>query len=242
MKKTIVVMPVANEEKTMEQLLDGLLELPYDNLFIYPVIDDYSKDRTEEIIRKKEEETGRVKCIYYKESRGVITCYLEGFRQALADGAEWIVEMDGGMSHLPEELPRFLEKLEAGYECVWGSRFMKGGEMKNLPLYRRFLSRGGTFLSNFVLGTHLRDMTSGFEAFTAEVMNEMNLDAILSRGHMYQTEMRYYCRNKKTVEVPIHYVGGESSLKGSSVTEALRLLFLLKENEEHFWKGYQCKK
>ncbi len=236
MKKTIVVMPVANEEKTMEQLLDGLLELPYDNLFIYPVIDDYSKDRTEEIIRKKEEETGRVKCIYYKESRGVITCYLEGFRQALADGAEWIVEMDGGMSHLPEELPRFLEKLEAGYECVWGSRFMKGGEMKNLPLYRRFLSRGGTFLSNFVLGTHLRDMTSGFEAFTAEVMNGMNLDAILSRGHMYQTEMRYYCRNKKTVEVPIHYVGGESSLKGSSVTEALRLLFLLKENEEHFWK------
>lgn len=237
MKKTIVVMPVANEEKTMEQLLDRLLELPYDNLFVYPVIDDYSKDRTEEIIRKKEEETGRVKCIYYKESGGVITCYLEGFRQALADGAEWIVEMDGGMSHLPEELPRFLEKLEAGYECVWGSRFMKGGEMKNLPLYRRFLSRGGTFLSNFVLGTHLRDMTSGFEAFTAEVMNEMNLDAILSKGHMYQTEMRYYCRNKKTVEVPIHYVGGESSLKGSSVTEALRLLFLLKENEAHFWKG-----
>lgn len=229
-------MPVANEEKTMEQLLDRLLELPYDNLFVYPVIDDYSKDRTEEIIRKKEEETGRVKCIYYKESGGVITCYLEGFRQALADGAEWIVEMDGGMSHLPEELPRFLEKLGAGYECVWGSRFMKGGEMKNLPLYRRFLSRGGTFLSNFVLGTHLRDMTSGFEAFTAEVMNEMNLNAILSKGHMYQTEMRYYCRNKKTVEVPIHYVGGESSLKGSSVTEALRLLFLLKENEAHFWK------
>lgn len=144
--------------------------------------------------------------------------------------------MDGGMSHLPEELPRFLEKLEEGYECVWGTRFMKGGEMKNLPLYRRFLSKGGTLLSNFVLGTHLRDMTSGFEAFTREVMEEMNLDAILSRGHMYQTEMRYYCRNKKTVEVPIHYVGGESSLKGSSVTEALRLLFRLKENEVHFWK------
>lgn len=229
-------MPVANEERTMEQLLDRLLELPYDNLFVYPVIDDYSKDGTEEIIRRKEAETGRVKCIYYKESKGVITCYLEGFRQALADGAEWIVEMDGGMSHLPEELPRFLEKLEEGYECVWGSRFMKGGEMKNLPLYRRFLSKGGTLLSNFVLGTRLRDMTSGFEAFTKEVMEEMDLDAILSRGHMYQTEMRYYCRNKKTVEVPIHYVGGESSLKGSSVTEALRLLFQLKENEIFFWK------
>lgn len=237
MKKTIVVMPVANEESTMEQLLDRLLALPYDNLFVYPVIDDYSKDRTEEIIRKKEAETGRVKCIYYKESRGVITCYLEGFRQALADGAEWIIEMDGGLSHLPEELPQFIEKLEEGYDCVWGSRFMKGGQMQNLPLYRRILSQGGTFLSNFVLGTKLKDMTSGFEAFQREVMEQMNLDQVLSKGHMYQTEMRFYCRKCKTVEVPIHYVGGESSLKGSSVTEALRLLFQLKENEAAFWKG-----
>lgn len=237
MKKTIVVMPVANEESTMEQLLDRLLALPYDNLFVYPVIDDYSKDRTEEIIRKKEEETGRVKCIYYKESKGVITCYLEGFRQALADGAEWIIEMDGGLSHLQEELPQFIEKLEEGYDCVWGSRFMKGGQMQNLPLYRRILSQGGTFLSNFVLGTKLKDMTSGFEAFQREVMEQMNLDQVLSKGHMYQTEMRFYCRKCKTVEVPIHYVGGESSLKGSSVTEALRLLFQLKENEAVFWKG-----
>ena len=236
MKKTIVVMPVANEENTMEELLDRLLALPYDNLFVYPVIDDYSKDKTEEIIRRKEAETGRVKCIYYKESKGVITCYLEGFRQALKDGAEWIVEMDGGLSHLPEELPQFLDKLKAGYDCVWGSRFMKGGQMSNLPLYRRILSQGGTFLSNFVLGTSLKDMTSGFEAFQREVMEEMNLERILSKGHMYQTEMRYYCRNLRTIEVPIHYIGGESSLKGSSVTEALRLLFELKKNEPTFWR------
>jgi len=236
MKKTIVVMPVANEENTMEQLLERLLALPYDNLFVYPVIDDYSKDRTEEIIRKKEAETGRVKCIYYKESKGVITCYLEGFRHALADGAEWIIEMDGGLSHLPEELPQFIEKLEEGYDCVWGSRFTSGGQMKNLPFYRRILSQGGTFLSNFVLGTRLKDMTSGFEAFQREVMEQMNLDRIMSKGHMYQTEMRYYCRKFKTIEVPIHYIGGESSLSGSSVTEALRLLFQLKENEHTFWK------
>lgn len=161
---------------------------------------------------------------------------MEGFRQALKDGAEWIIEMDGGLSHLPEELPQFIKKLEQGYDCVWGSRFMKGGEMSNLPFYRRVLSQGGTYLSNFVLGTRLKDMTSGFEAFQREVMEQMDLDSILSMGHMYQTEMRYYCRNKKTVEVPIHYVGGESSLKGSSVTEALRLLFQLKKNEVNFWK------
>ena len=236
MKKTVVVMPVANEEDTMTQILEELLALPYDNLYIYPVIDAYSKDHTEEIIRKKEKETDRVKCIFYKESKGVITCYLEGYRQALKDGAEWIIEMDGGMSHLPKELPQFIEKLEQGYDCVWGSRFVKGGEITNLPFYRRILSHGGTWLSNLVLGTKLKDMTSGYEAFTREVMEQMDLDAVLSRGHMYQTEMRFYCRNLHTVEVPIHYVGGTSSLKGSSVTEALKLLFQLKKNEKNFWK------
>ena len=236
MRKTIIVMPVANEESTMGQILDDILELPYDNLYIYPVVDSYSKDRTEEIIREKEKSSNKVKCIFYRESTGVISCYLEGFRQALADGAERILEMDGGGSHLPAEIPQFLEKMEEGYDCVWGSRFMEGGSMKEQPLYRRILSQGGTYLSNFVLGTRLKDMTSGFEGFQREVLESMNLDRFLSTGHMYQTEMRYYCRNLRTIEVPIHYVGTASSLKGSSVTEALQLLFQLKRNERLIWK------
>lgn len=231
MKKTIIVMPVANEEDTMERILEEILALPYDNLHIYPVIDGYSRDRTEEIIRAKAAQSERIKCIFYKESSGVISCYLEGFRQALMDGAEQILEMDGGGSHLPAEIPQFLERMEEGYDCVWGSRFMEGGSMRRQPLYRRILSQGGTFLANLVLGTRLRDMTSGFECFRREVLQELNLDAFLSTGHMYQTEMRFYCRYLRTVEVPIHYVGTASSLKSSSVTEALRLLFQLKKNE-----------
>lgn len=229
-KKTIIVMPVANEEATMAQVLDEILALDYDNLYIYPVVDSYSKDRTEEIIRSYES-TGRVKCIFYKESRGVITCYLEGFRQALKDGAECVLEMDGGGSHSPAEIPQFIEKLEEGYDCVWGSRFVEGGGISSQPLYRRILSSGGTILANLVLGTRLKDMTSGFEGFQAEVLRNMNLDAFLSLGHMYQTEMRYYCRKNKTIEVPIHYVGSSSSLKMKSVTEALKILFMLRSNE-----------
>lgn len=236
MKKTIIVMPVANEESTMGQLLDEILELPYDNLYIYPVIDNFSKDRTEEIIREREARNPKVKCIFFHESTGVISCYLEGFRQALADGAEQILEMDGGGSHLPSEIPQFLNKMAEGYECVWGSRFMKGGSMMEQPLYRRILSRGGTFLSNLVLGTNLKDMTSGFEMFQRKILENMNLDKFMSTGHMYQTEMRFYCRNLKTVEVPIHYVGTASSLKSSSVVEALKLLFQLKKNEKNIWK------
>ncbi len=233
MKKTIIVMPVANEEATMETVLDEILKLPYDNLYIYPVIDSYSTDRTEEIIHKKEKESSRVKCIFYKESKGVITCYLEGFRQALKDGAERIIEMDGGGSHSPSEIPQFIEKLEQGYECVWGSRFIDGGGIHNQPLYRRFLSGGGTYLANFVLGTKLKDMTSGFEGFQREILMRMDLDEFLSKGHMYQTEMRYYCRNFHTIEVPIHYTGSESSLKAKSVVEALNILFKLKKHEQY---------
>ena len=233
MKKTIIVMPVANEEETMGRVLEEILALPYDNLYVYPVVDNFSKDRTEEIIRDYEAKTGRVKCIFYKESRGVISCYLEGFRRALEDGAEQIIEMDGGGSHSPKEIPQFIENLEKGYDCVWGSRFVEGGDISNHPLYRRILSSGGTTLSNLVLGTKLKDMTSGFEGFQRKVLEEMNLDQFLSTGHMYQTEMRYYCRNLHTIEVPIHYIGGSSSLRFKAVKEAFRILFQLKKHEKY---------
>ena len=235
MKKTIIVMPVANEEATMGSMIESILALPYDNLFLYPVIDSYSKDRTEEIIRSYEK-TGRVKCIFYEGSTGVISCYLEGYRRALADGAECVLEMDGGGSHQPDEIPQFIEKMEEGYDCVWGSRFTKGGGMSHQPLYRKILSSGGTILANLVLGTKLSDMTIGFEGFQAEVLEKLNLDRFLSTGHMYQTEMRFYCRKLHCVEVPIHYIGGDSSLKFRSVTEALKILFKLKKHEAVIWK------
>ena len=235
--KTIIVMPVANEAETMDQVIDEILSMPYENLYYYPVFDDYSKDDTAKIIKRRAKDEPRIKPIYYKESRGVISCYLEGYRQALQDGAERIIEMDGGLSHDPKELPQFIEKLDEGYDCVWGSRFVKGGGIHDLPLYRRILSSGGTILSNLVLGTKLKDMTSGYEAFQRHVLENIYLDRILSTGHMYQTEMRFYCRKLNCIEVPIHYSGSSTGLKMSAVTEALRILFQLKKHEKNVWKN-----
>ncbi len=237
--KTIIVMPVANEADTMEQVIDEIFAQGFENLYYYPVIDDFSKDDTEKIIRKKAEENPNIKLIYYKESKGVISCYLEGYRQALADGADRIIEMDGGLSHDPKQLTQFMEKLDEGYDCVWGSRFTKGGGVSDLPLYRRLLSGGGTILSNLVLGTTLKDMTSGYEAFQRKVLESMDLDQIMSTGHMYQTEMRFYCRKLNCIEVPIHYVGSSTGLKASTVMEALSILFKLKKHEKYVWKKKQ---
>ena len=232
MEKIIVVMPVANEEDTIAGLFDELLALPYPGLLVYPVIDRFSTDGTEAVIDRYEEETGRVRKQYFREADGVASCYLYGFQKALEDGAGYIVEMDAGGSHLPSELPRFIENLEKGYDCVFGSRFIKGGALRNDPLYRKLLSRGGTWLSNLVLGTGLTDMTSGFEAFRRGALERLRPDRFLSRGHIFQTEMRFYCRNLHSIEVPITYTFGGSSLRMKAVAEALKVLFQLKENEK----------
>ncbi len=234
MKKIIVIMPVANEEQTMANILDRILGLPFDNLYVYPVIDKYSHDSTEAIIDDYELKTNhRVHKVFFQESTGVASCYMKGYEEALKGHADYIIEMDAGGSHAPEAIPAFIEMLDQGYECVWGSRFIDGGMDENMPLYRRLLSRGGTFLANTVLRTKLRDMTSGFEAFRAEILSQFDFSRFLSRGHMFQTEMRYYCRNYRGIEVPIHYVGGGSSLKMRTVTRALGILFKLKANESN---------
>lgn len=233
MKKTIIVMPVANEGATMQHVIDEIMALPYDNLYLYPVIDSFSTDNTEQIIREAEIlYNHRVKCLYYKKSTGMISCYLYGFHVALKDGAQQIIEMDGGGSHDPKELPLFIDALEEGYDCVWSSRFMQGGEEKQVLWYRKLLSKGGTWIANLFLGTRLSDMTSGYEAFQADVLSDFYLSRFLSKGHMYQTEMRYYCRKYSYKEVPIHYTGGKSSLKFKSVIDAVSVLFRLRKNEK----------
>lgn len=224
-------MPVANVEGSVERVLKEILSLPYQNLRVYAIVDGRSKDNTEQIIRTYEQKTDKVKCIFYKKSRGVATCYREGIRQALADGAEQIIQMDGCGSHAPSELSKLIQKLDEGYECVWGSRFMKRSSSYDAPWYRKVFSKVGTIFSNIVLGTRLKDMTSGYDAFQREVLSDMNLDKFLSKGHMYQTEMRYYCRKRKSIEVPIHYSECKSGIKWKSMGEVLPILFRLRRNE-----------
>ncbi len=231
MKKVTIIIPVANEESTIANILDRILVLPYPNLLIFPIMDKHSHDATETIVDDYEANTNhRVHKIFYEESTGIASCIFKGYEEALKDNADYIIEMDAGGSHSPEELPKFIELLEQGYDCAWGSRFIAGGMDDNMPWYRLLLSRGGTILANLVLGTKLKDMTSGFEAYQADVLRQFDFSKFLSKGHMYNTEIRYYCRNCKSIEVPIHYVGSSSALKARTVIRALRILFKLKAN------------
>lgn len=231
MKKIVVVMPVGNEEETIADTISRTMALGIESLVLTPVIDDFSQDGTREIIAGLERKhPSKVSLVDHKSRKGLVTAYLGGFKNALRLGADYVIEMDAGNSHQPEQIPLFLEQLEKGFECVFGSRFMPGGKRVNNPAYRTFISAFGTKVANMYLGTNLTDMTSGFEAFNSGVLARLNMDAFISRGHFYQTEMKYYCRNFKVTEVPIHYTGSSSGLSFKTLVKALDELARLKKN------------
>jgi dolichol-phosphate mannosyltransferase len=228
--KTYIVMSVANEEATIEETIEGILSLQAEGLVVCLVMDFFSKDRTEDIVRSLiDVYPEKVELLFHSASSGFASCFLHGFKHALAQQATYVVEMDAGGSHQPTELLQFLAKLDEGYECVLGSRFAKGGSIASHPWHRRLLSKAGTFISNAVLGTRLTDMTSGFEAFRTDALSKLDLDSFLSTqaDHLFNTELRYYMRKAKILEVPITYMGSSSTLRLRTVLRSLRLLFLL---------------
>ena len=224
-------MPVGNEEETIADTLTRILKLEIKEIFITPVIDDYSRDNTRRIIENFEKKhLEKLKLLYNKDKIGTVPAYFYGFKYALKNNAKYIIEMDAGNSHMPEQIPFFIKKLEEGYDCVFGSRFIKGGKFINHPFYRIFISWIGTEVANLYLNTNLKDMTSGFEAFRAEVLEQLNFDSFISTGHFYQTEMRYYCREFNITEAPILYRGSKSRISYNSLLNAIKELLKIKRN------------
>jgi dolichol-phosphate mannosyltransferase len=234
-KKTVVIMPIANEEATILGFIRQILDLPVPDLTVVPIMDSFSKDQTQEIIEAVQKSTPNVRLLYHAQSTGVVSCYLHGFEKAIDAGADYVVEMDGGGSHDPNQIPDFIRLLDQGYDCVFSTRFKKGGGFRNHPLRRRLISRGGTWLANLALGTRLSDMTSGFEAFRAEVLEaiqrQIGFQNFLSfrATHFIQTEIRYYCAKTKFCETPIVYTGSKSTLKNKTIFNSLLLLCELRK-------------
>lgn len=222
-----VVVPMANEEDTVAEFLARVLAQLEDRDSVFVVLDNASHDRTRAIVADAAAADSRVVLVWAPENTCVVDAYFRGYREALAAGCEWILEMDGGLSHCPEEIPRFLAAMASGADFAAGSRFAKGGSYKG-RIARRLLSSGGTRLSNLVLGTRMRDMTSGFECFTREAMSHVVEHGVESRGHFFQTEIRYMLRDWNWVEVPISYRNPSTRVGSAGVKNALRQLWRLR--------------
>lgn len=223
-----VVTPLANEE-------DGFLE--FINIFkgvldkigagkVYMVVDNVSKDNTLNLCRELEKEDERFVTVWSPQNRNVVDAYLNGYRAALEGSHEFIIEMDAGLSHDPRALPMFLRVLNEGNECAFGSRFVNGGSIWKSNWRRTVLSRGGTILSNILLGTSMKDMTSGYQGFHKSVAQEFLDYGLKSKAHFYQTEIRYLLRKKRFIEVPIHYRAPSPSVSKKAIINSFKVLFL----------------
>jgi hypothetical protein len=225
-----LAIPLANEEHSITELLDRtLFQLGSDDR-VFCVLDNVSKDRTREMIAERAGRDPRVVLVWAPENRCVVDAYFRGYRTALAAGCRWILEMDGGLSHQPEEIPLFIREMEKGYDYVGGCRFMEPGGYTG-PWSRYIISRGGGVLSNLLLGTHMRDMTGGFECFNRRALEAVLTHGVRSRAHFFQTEIKVLMHQFNWTEVPIHYKNPSKSVGKASLKEAFRNLWeLVREN------------
>jgi dolichol-phosphate mannosyltransferase len=222
-----LVLPLANEEQEFQPFFGDLAEIlkPYPRARAYLVMDHVSKDRTMELCRAFTAQNKQFILVFEPQNRNVADAYIRGYREAFARGHDLIIEMDAGYSHDPAAIPQFLTAFAEGYVCVFGSRFIHGGSMRDASLKRRFFSRGGTMLANLVLGTKLKDMTSGYQGFTKEVVARFTSYPLHSTAHFYQTELRYLLRNYHGKEIPITYKTPSPSIRAGSVLNSLGTLW-----------------
>ncbi len=219
------IVPMANESQDFAVFI-GVLQPLLDRLGngkMYFVIDKATKDNTLELSQELSARDPRFVTVWAPENRNVVDAYMRGLREAY--GHELIIEMDAGLSHDPRAIPMFLRVLNEGNECAFGSRFCNGGSMADSSLFRKTLSRTGTFLSNTLLGTTMYDMTSGFQGFHRDVVGQVLAYPLLSKAHFYQTEMRYLLRKKRFAEIPIHYRAPSNSVSKKAIRNALDVLW-----------------
>ena len=224
--KTMVVMPTYNEADNLVQMVAELMTLELDGLEIL-IIDDDSPDGTGEIAEELAAQyADELQVIHRQGKMGLGTAYITGFRHALEDGADYIIQMDADFSHSPSYLPLFLDKMR---ECdvVIGSRYVPGGGVdERWSPWRRFLSWGGNFYARVITGLPLHDTTGGFRCFRRQALLDLDLGRIRSEGYAFQIEMAYACHEKglRLCEIPIYFEDrsmGQSKMSSWIILEAI---------------------
>jgi dolichol-phosphate mannosyltransferase len=223
--RATVCLPTYNERENLERMV-GALGAVFRHGDRVLVIDDGSPDGTGALADRLSAELGFVGVLHRPRKEGLGPAYLAGFRRALDDGAELVLEMDCDFSHDPKDVPRLIAAAEEGADLVLGSRYVHGGSIPNWGVVRRAISLGGNLYAQVVLQSRIRDLTGGFKCFRRRVLETIDLDAIDSRGYAFQIETTYrvmragFC----VVEVPIAFVDrehGHSKMSRAIVLEAV---------------------
>jgi dolichol-phosphate mannosyltransferase len=225
--RTLVVLPTYEEADNIAEVLRRLrAAVPSADVL---VVDDSSPDGTAEVAKAAGHELGGVDGTIRPGKAGLGSAYRYGFREGLARGYDVLVEMDSDLSHDPAALPGLLRAVEHGADLVVGSRYMPGGSIPHWPVHRRALSRWGNRYAAAALRLSVRDSTSGFRAYRADVLRRIDLDRVRADGYGFQIEMAYRvaCLGGRIVETPIEFRDrerGNSKMSSRIVFEALGLV------------------
>jgi dolichol-phosphate mannosyltransferase len=219
-----LVVPTYNEADNIEALVGAVRKvLPTSRRIL--IVDDSSPDGTGRIADRLAAEHDDVEVLHRPLKEGLGPAYLAGFRRALEQGADLVVQMDADFSHDPAFLPRFLDAARNA-DLVLGSRYVPGGGVAEWGPTRRFVSRWGSAYARVMLGVRVRDLTGGFKCWRREALEAVDLDSVASRGYAFQVEMTYRAieAGLRVVEVPIVFRDrrvGSSKMSRAIVAEAI---------------------
>ena len=223
--RATVCLPTYDERANLEPMLRALAGvLRADDRVL--VIDDNSPDGTGELADRLAEELAFVSVLHRPHKEGLGPAYLAGFREALDDGAELVLEMDCDFSHDPADVPRLIAAVEDGADIAIGSRYTAGGRVGNWGLVRRAISRGGSLYAALFLRLGVKDPTAGFKCFRRAVLESIDTGTITARGYAFQIETTFRAKRRgfRIVEVPITFddrTRGASKMSRWIVLEAV---------------------
>jgi dolichol-phosphate mannosyltransferase len=229
--KTLFVTPTYNEHENLPRFVAAVrTAAPQADVMI---VDDASPDGTGEISDDLASKDLHVHVIHRPGKLGLGTAYVDAFRWGLSEGYERFFEMDADLSHDVRHLPDFFRALDEGADVVIGSRNIPGGGVEGWGFGRHVMSKGGSLYSRTVLGLRVRDLTSGFKAFTRRALEAIDLAEVRSNGYSFQIETTYraHLKGMKVVEVPIVFVDrrvGHSKMNRRIFIEAIGVVWKLR--------------
>lgn len=222
---SVVLIPTYNEKENISKIIEAVLGLGHQ--FDILVIDDNSPDGTAAIVEDIMTREQRVHILKRPGKQGLGTAYIAGFKWAIEQKYDYIIEMDADFSHNPNDLiPLRAACADEGADVSIGSRYITGVNVVNWPMGRVLMSYYASAYVRIVTGMSVRDTTAGFVCYRREVLETMDLDNIRFKGYAFQIEMKFtaFKFGFKIKEVPIIFVNrvlGTSKMNSSIFGEAV---------------------
>lgn len=240
MHKSLVIIPTYNERENVVAMIRAVLALP--EMFDILIVDDASPDGTGDLVRAEQplHPEGRLSLLSRCGKEGLGTAYIAGFKWALERDYEYIIEMDCDFSHPVSALPLLVSACaNDGADVSVGSRYVRGGGVKDWPLGRILMSYLASLYVRVVTWLPVADTTAGFVCWSRYVLERINLDKIHFKGYGFQIEMKYiaHCLGYRLKEIPIVFVNrkmGSSKMSSSIFGEAFKGVLQLR-----YWRLFK---